>query len=138
MKWVILAWSLLLGILLLIGLVNSTQAQWVGETREAQHILATIPAAHHLTVWGVIVENKITLRQGMIEVIAQPIPSQSFGTGDTTLDIYFDTHPPAALEISKEATTSLHALFVKRKSAVKWEAVNGWAKALIQDRMPWK
>ena len=135
-KWVVLARFLLLGIPLLIGLVNSTQAQWVGETRKAQNILATISAAHHLTVWGVIMENKITFRQGMIEVIAQPIPSQSFNTGDTTLDIFFDTHPPAALEISKEATTDLHARFVKRKGSLKWEAVNGWAKALIQDKMP--
>lgn len=87
---------------------------------------------------GGIVENKITFRQGMIEVIAQPIPSQSLDTGDTALDIFFDTHPPAALEISKEATTDLHARFVKRKGALKWEPVNGWAKALIQDRMPWK
>ncbi|MHB1332716.1 MAG: hypothetical protein ACYCY1_08975 [Sulfuriferula sp.] len=138
MKWVVLARSLLLGIPLLIGLVNSTQAQWSQETRKAQNILATISAAHHLTVWGIIVENKITFKQGMIEVIAQPIPSQSFNTGDTTLDIFFDTHPPAVLEISKEATTDLHARFVKRKGALKWEAVNGWAKVLIQDKMPWK
>jgi hypothetical protein len=82
-------------------------------------------------------KNNITLKEGMIDVISPAIPSQSLGEGDTTLDIYFDTHPPAALGISKAATTGLHAIFKKRKVTTTWEPVNAWARNLIEDKMPW-
>lgn len=74
----------------------------------------------------------------MIDVIPVPAPNQHLGSSDTVLDIYFDTHPPDYLEIAKAARTGLHAKFIKRKGATTWEPANGWAKGLVEDKMPWK
>lgn len=118
-------------------LAASTSYAGKNETLRVQKILASMSAAHGSTVSQVMRKNRIVLKEGQIEVMTDSYPSQNLKQGDTTLDIYFDTHPPEYLEISKGATTDLHAVFVKRKGTKTWEPVGAWARNLLNDQMPW-